>query len=515
MRPGQLVVGIAAVAFVLGATGISAAQAASPIVNIPVSSDGFEAPPAFPDVTEPDDGGTRATDDDLVDVPDPLLAEAIRARTGQSDITRGSMRKVLSLKIDGSDVRDLTGLEHATRLTKLEMRGTLVTTLAPLAEVEPLMYLYAGTLTLSNGEVRESHLNDISALAALSSLDYVSLNGAQISDIKPLRGAKKLVRVEVAGVTALHDLSPLEESPMLREVYAQNTAVSDLSPLANLLEMRTISVPNANVSDISTVAGLPELTILNVNGNHVTDISMLDSWPKLQQVGFRAQTVSLPRVYPSATEATYVNLDTALPFRLPDGEPVAATSGAEALEAGGTRWTGLDGTETELSVTFANAPAEGRPSYSATATYPVTFADFDLAPAQGSHVSATAGSATAFDFSTVKEFSGGEYTLVSEPIPGMSLSQGGQLAGTPTTAGRFEPVVKLTDRYGNAITRSFVLEVALSAGAEAEEPPKQETEQPELAKTGANAAFGVLVAASASVIAGLAVLVALRRRSNA
>ena len=528
----RLVFGVAAFALALSVPGISSAGAVNPVINIPVSSDGFGAQPVLPEPTAPGDDSDRENDDEIVDVPDPILAEAILARTGKNELTRATLRKLVGLNIDGLDVTDLTGLEHATRLSKLEMRGTLVTTLDPLEGAEAMMYLYAGYLNLSDGTVRQSQLDDISVLKHLPLLDYVSLNGANISSIEPLRGAEKLVRVEVASVSALKDLSPLEESPKLREVYAQQTSVDDLSPLGALREMRTISVPNANVSDISTVAGLPELTILNVNGNHVTDISMLDSWPKLSQVGFQAQTISLPRVYASATEPTYVNLDTALPFRMPDGETVAATAGATALAAGGTRWENLDGTETELSAVFANSPGEDRPLYSATATRPVTFADFDAAPKQGEKVSATVGRSVAFDFSTIAEFSGGEYTLAPGAIPGMALDQAGQLTGTPSAAGQFALVVSLTDKHGNTITRSFSMNVSSNTSGGSEEPPVNEAEDPQLtidgdgqtvptgdqaqlASTGAHSAQGLWLAGFGLVLAGLLVAPVLRRRSNA
>ncbi|MBC9944983.1 hypothetical protein ICL81_10780 [Leucobacter sp. cx-328] len=534
LHPYRLAFGIAAVALALSTVGVSTAQAVNPLVNIPESSDGFVEPAAPPEIDDSGDDTDRDNDDEIVDVPDPLLAEAILAKTGKTEMTRATLRKLVTLNIDGLDVKDLTGLQYATRLSKLEMRDTLVTTLAPLAGAESLMYLYAGYQTSGAGTVLESPLSNISALRELPLLNYVALNGADITDIEPLRGAEGLVRVEVANVTKLRDLSPLSKSPILREVYAQGTAVSDLSPLSDLPEMRTISVPNANVSDISVVAGLPHLSILNVNGNHVTDISMIDTWPSLQQVGFKNQTLSLPRVFPSATETTYVNLDTAEPFSMPGGASVVASTGAEAVESGGTLWSGLDRTEEEIAAVFEYIPeGGGAPHYSATATYPVTFADFDLAPAQGEHVAATEGRALAFDFSTIEEFAGGDYTLRGGTIPGMTLSSDGQLSGVPSAAGHFSPVVELTDKHGNAIERSFELELSQgdSGGSDdpvetpdggdqtapggGQTPQDQGSKGSQLAHTGMTGLAGTWLVGAALLVAGAATLGALRKRRAA
>ncbi len=541
MHSRRLTVGVAAVALALSTAGVTTAQAVNPLVDIPVTSDGFVEPAELPEIIDPGDDSDRDNDDEIVNVPDPILAEAILQRTGKTELTRATLRKLVSLNIDGLEVRDLTGLGYATRLTTLEMRGTLVTTLDPLVttldplvSAEQMRYLYAGYLTSNGGTVLESPLTDISALQELPFLNYVALNGTNITNIKPLSGAKNLVRVEVANVPELYDLSPLSESPILREVYAQGTSVSSLAPLRDLPEMRTISVPNANVSDISVVAGLPHLSILNVNGNHVTDISMIDTWPSLEQVGFRNQTISQPRVFPSATETTYVNLDTAAPFSMPGGSPVIASTGAEPIATGGTRWTGLDGTETEISAVFEYSPeGGGAPHYSATVTSPVTFADFDSAPGHGERVLATEGHALEFDFSTIAEFAGGEYTLRGSAIPGMALGADGQLTGVPTESGHYSPVVELTDRYGNAIERSFELELVQDEFDGSEEPtvnpgednqnvpgggqiPQAQGDQhAQLANTGMDGVAGMWLAGAALLALGILTLTVRRRRHEA
>ena len=512
-RRQRVLVGTAATllgALFLGGLQSTAAYAAPQIQDIPVVDDGFGVLVA-PRTLDSQDGAMLAAlpdDGDIVDVPDALLADALRQRIGQQDITRGKVRALTWLDINGLAVTDLTGLEYATRLSDFEMKNTGVTSLEPLRQATKLTYFFAGG----------SPITTIDPLADLPALNYVSLNQTQIDDIDALDGAANLVRLEIAS-TRISDLAPLQHSPLFREIYAQDTQVADLSPLAGLTALRTISVPNALVSDISTIAGLPEVTILNVNGNRISDVSMLDSWPKLQQVGFASQQLAAPTVYPSATETSYRKTDTAAQFQLPDGEQAEVETGADALPGGGTVWQGLTPATTEISAKFSHRIRGTGPLYSATVTYPVSFADFDRAPAAGSTVKSTVGKDLNFDFSTRPEFTGGAYSMVGAGAPGVTLSQAGVLAGKPSAAGEYDFTVVLTDGYGNSITRPLTLEVEATPVVPEEEekpapvPTVKNPDAQGLAATGGTDSTLLLAAAALLAVMGaLAAGVGARRR---
>ena len=477
-------------ALLLFGAGATTAQALPSIRDIPVTDDGF-GDPLPPRILPPLDPDVRAADDDeLVNVPDPILAEVLREKIGQEELTRGKLRRISSLILNDYAITDLTGLEYATQLSDLEMKRTLVTSLEPLRNLERLAYFFAAG----------SPISTIEPFTGSPRLNYVSLNSTQITDISALRGSTTLVRLEIAS-TQISDLSALQDSPNFREIYAQDTLVSDLSPLGGLRELRTVSVPNAQVSDIMTIAGLPELTILNVNGNHVTNISMLDSWPKLQQVGFSGQTVTLATVYPSATETSFQKADTARDFLMPDGAPVEVASGATARPGGGAVWQGLSAATAEISASYSHQVRGSAPRYQVTASYPVVRADFDVAPAEGAIVTSELGSTVSLDFSTRPEFTGGSYRLLSDPVPGLALDARGVLAGTPQSTGSFEVRVSLDDSHGNIITRAFTLRVTPQAV-----PTGGKDNAPALAVTGASAPTPALAFAGILSVLGAAAL---------
>ncbi len=72
----------------------------------------------------------------------------------------------------------------------------------------------------------------------------------------------------------------------------------------------------------------------------------------------------------------------------------------------------------------------------------------------------TAGTPYGQSFTTTGGTAPYAYMLTSGELPpGLTLSPGGQLAGTPNRCGRYPFSIKVTDRYGCMITREFVVDI--------------------------------------------------------
>ncbi len=139
-----------------------------------------------------------------------------------STITNADMLGLTRLDAPNKDIRDLTGLEFATKLD---------------------------TLDLSNNSI-----SNIDSLAGLTRLKKLSLGGNRIADIDSL-----------ARLTELTWL------------WLSYNAIADISSLANLTDLTWLGLSDNRISNISSLANLTHLTRLGLSNNRISDLSPLRS----------------------------------------------------------------------------------------------------------------------------------------------------------------------------------------------------------------------------------------------
>ena len=217
----------------------------------------------------------RAQQDEpqVVNIPDPNLAAAIRAKLGVGTLTTHTMLALTDLSAGGYEIEDLTGLEHAHNLRSLSLRDNNISDISPLAELKNKKLAYL-TLSFNN-------ISDISPLAELTKLDYLHLDNNNISDISPLAELKN-VRQLLLHDNNISDISPLAGLTRLETLGLQNNNISDVSPLTGLTQLRELRLTDNNISDLSPLAGLTQLQKLSINSNNISDISPLAGLTKLQ-----------------------------------------------------------------------------------------------------------------------------------------------------------------------------------------------------------------------------------------
>ena len=158
-----------------------------------------------------------------VDIPDPGLRAAIaeeRGKAAEDTITAADMLVLVILFPLNTNISDLTGLEHATNLTKLW--------------------------------IFNSSISDISPLAGLTQLTHLNLEGNSISNISPLARLIQMTRLHLG-----------------------DNSISDISPLAGLTQLTYLNLEGNSISDISTLAGLTDLTEIYLQYNSISNISPL------------------------------------------------------------------------------------------------------------------------------------------------------------------------------------------------------------------------------------------------
>ena len=197
-----------------------------------------------------------------VNIPDADLRKAINKRLGENRaanaaVTEAEMKTLTSL--GNSNVSDLTGLEKATNLTWLNLRGSFT-------DISALRGLTKLTSLSLSGD-----FTDISALRGLTNLTTLSLGG-DFTDISALRGLTNLTTLSLSGsFTDISALLGLTNLTTLR-LGGGFTNVAALSGLTNLT---TLDLSSSSISDISAVSGLTNLTYLHLYNNRISDISHL------------------------------------------------------------------------------------------------------------------------------------------------------------------------------------------------------------------------------------------------
>ena len=231
-------------------------------------------------------------------IPDRRLADEIRDLLGRrrcddEPISVAEMASLRYLDASAEGVRDLTGLEHATALTRLDLYGNDISDLKPLTGLTSLTVLnlqrneisdlrpLTGLVTLDRLGLRENRISDLKPLAGMTSLTGLSLGDNAISDLWPLAGLAALDWLTL-GDNRISDLQPLAGMTSLTELYLDRNAISDLWPLAELAALDRLTLGDNRISDLSALAGLTSLTVLDLDRNEISDL-----WPLAELAALR------------------------------------------------------------------------------------------------------------------------------------------------------------------------------------------------------------------------------------
>ena len=261
---------------------------------------------------------------DVAYIPDPNLRTAIVNALGKpnaSTITITEMETLTILIADDAGIRDLTGLEKATKLQRIELRRNAITDLTPLA----------GLIRLNNIKLRGNNIVDVSPLANLKSLDWLGLEETHITDLSSLSGLVRLKGIGIEG-TLVTDLSPLAKLPSLEGIRAWNTRISDFSVLAparrlkwiecsenreltnldslgQLKTLKRLQIHNAGITTLEALSELTHLEALTLINNHISDLSPLRNLKNLKVLHLHYNLISDLSPLAELTRLNELNLE--------------------------------------------------------------------------------------------------------------------------------------------------------------------------------------------------------------
>ena len=214
---------------------------------------------------------------DIVEVPDPNLAQVIRRKLGlrqRADITKKSMLKLTTLNASrrAPEIDSIAGLEHATNLETLDLDYNSVNDITPLAGLTHLTTLH----------IEGNRVDRLDALAGLTRLTSLRLSDNRIGNLTPLAGLTNLTEL-LLDFNRIDDLTPLASLTNLTTLHLRhNEHLTDVSPLAGLVNLETLKLEGCPIQDFSPLANLTATLDIDVEGGsapalhrHKTD-SLLD-----------------------------------------------------------------------------------------------------------------------------------------------------------------------------------------------------------------------------------------------
>ena len=217
----------------------------------------------------------------VVNIPDPNLERAIQQELGipaTAPVTQPEISQLTGLEPTEMGITDLTGLEHATNLSYLDIGGNQIRDIRPLA----------GLISLTGLSLANNPVEDITPLANLINLTSLNLAGNGVESLEPLAGLVQLQRLDLF-YNRVKDLTPLANLTALTDLILTHNQVGDLTPLVSLVNLERLYIRGNLVADVSPLSGL---NLIEFEYDEVCDIV-----PFLPPVSERIEGRTFPSVF--------------------------------------------------------------------------------------------------------------------------------------------------------------------------------------------------------------------------
>lgn len=162
---------------------------------------------------------------ETVSIPDSALKRVIKRQLGiqSEEITVKDMEQLTELDASYENIKNLTGLEKAVNLTKLELAGNEIKNADPLKDLTKLEYLDISYYLGSKVEF----------LTKLLNLKTLILADTLVKDLNPISGLSKLETLDIS-FTGVTDLSPLAGLTSLKDINLSYLELDTIMPLKDL-----------------------------------------------------------------------------------------------------------------------------------------------------------------------------------------------------------------------------------------------------------------------------------------
>ena len=162
-------------------------------------------------------------------------------------------KNLKTLKVNGCNIRDLTGIENLKNLDTIDISDNYVKNIEPIRKLTNLFYL----------DCSNNRIIDFSPLSNLTNLRTLRINQEEGGNL---------------------DVSVIKNLKKINYLDASNLKISDISALKNMKDIYILDLSNNNIKDISVLKGLTNLEYLYLDTNNISDISPLYDLPGLRYV---------------------------------------------------------------------------------------------------------------------------------------------------------------------------------------------------------------------------------------
>ena len=254
------------------------------------------------------------------------VRSALRIATGYPILT-SKIIELTSLTATRKQIDDLTGLEQATGLTRLDFGDNAIVNLGPLSGLTNLTSLdladnqivnispLRNLTSLESLDLDDNQIQDVFALSNLTNLRTLDLGDNDVMDVSPLRDLTSLTYVYLRGNENLTNLEWLGALENLRSDIrlpdvvrildtnldtavrtalrtAGNTVSNDLPMSEDLLEsLETLTASNRNIADLTGCEHMTALTSLDLRNNQITDVTPLSKLYALETLKLAGNTI--------------------------------------------------------------------------------------------------------------------------------------------------------------------------------------------------------------------------------
>ena len=233
---------------------------------------------------------TVQTESQIVNVPDLALKNALLRKLGrlEGDLTVAEMESIIDFTATSAIIADLTGLETAANLLRLDLGRNRITDLSPLS----------GLVQLEQLRLSRNLIEDIGPLSGLTQLVTLAFFDNQVSDLNPVQNMNQLVTLwagpndiadigvlanltnlvdlRLAGNKRISNVAALRDLLKLQQLFLGGTQIADIAPLSGLVNMRRLSLRDNQIVDVTPLGGMIFLNLLEIDMNRIEDISSLD-----------------------------------------------------------------------------------------------------------------------------------------------------------------------------------------------------------------------------------------------
>lgn len=234
----------------------------------------------------------------LLDLPN--LEELDLSRNSIKDYdSLKNIKSLKNLKIQFNKINNISFISQLINLTELNLSFS-----EGFEDISVVRHL-KDLVTL---EVNEVILKEIPFDSPMPKLKKLSFARTGIKDIKNLVHTKNLVELELYGLSAIEDISSLANLTNLTYLSLTHNKVSNITPLQNLTELTHLDLEEARIKSIAILNTLPKLSFLDLKGNEVNDVSSLQGIVSLTKLNLSYNEIKDISPLSSLTKLEHLDL---------------------------------------------------------------------------------------------------------------------------------------------------------------------------------------------------------------